>query len=73
MLIYLSLFFYMAAKIQYLFKIKITIVKNSNTYKKLIETYNVFSIRQYQYTCVVFTNNKIYNVVKFSSLVSYKV
>ena len=73
MLIYLSLFFYMAAKIQYLLKIKITIVKNSNTYKKLIETYNAFSIRQYQYTCVVFTNNKIYNVVKFSSLVSYKV
>lgn len=63
----------MAAKIQYLLKIKITIVKNSNTYKKLIETYNVFSIPQYQYTCVVFTNNKIYNVVKFSSLVSYKV
>jgi hypothetical protein len=31
----------MAAKIQYLLKIKITIVKNSNTYKKLIETYNV--------------------------------
>ena len=63
----------MAAKIQYLLKIKITIVKNSNTYKKLIETYNVFSIEQYQYTCVVFTNNKIYKVVKFSSLVSYKV
>ena len=61
MLIYLSLFFYMAAKIQYLLKIKIkiTIVKNSNTYKKLIETYNVFSIGQYQYTCVVFTNNKV--------------
>ena len=63
----------MAAKIQYLLKIKITIVKISNTYKKLIETYNVFSIGQYQYTCVVFTNNKIYKVVKFSSLVNYKV